>query len=33
MGCPARFVSNGDMLPESLHKFDPTWFAQNVLNN
>lgn len=33
MGCPSRFVSNGEMLPESLHKFDPTWFAQNVLKN
>jgi len=33
MGCPARFVSNGDTLPDSLHKFDPTWFAQNVLKN
>jgi flagellar biosynthesis GTPase FlhF len=33
MGCPARFVSNGENLPASLHKFDPTWFAQNVLNN
>lgn len=33
MGCPARFVSNGDTLPGSLHKFDPTWFAQNVLKN
>ncbi|WP_340103550.1 hypothetical protein [Rhodohalobacter sp. 8-1] len=33
MGCPSRFVSNGDTLPESLHKFDPTWFAQNVLKN
>src|SRR6056297_2281346 len=33
MGCPARFVSNGDTLQDSLHKFDPTWFAQNVLKN
>lgn len=33
MGCPARFVSNGDTLPDSIHKFDPTWFAQNVLKN
>ena len=33
MGCPARFVSNGNTLPDSLHKFDPTWFAQNVLKN
>lgn len=33
MGCPVRFVSNGDTLPDSLHNFDPTWFAQNVLKN
>jgi flagellar biosynthesis GTPase FlhF len=33
MGCPARFVSNGDRLPDSLHNFDPAWFAQNVLKN
>lgn len=33
IGCPSRFVSNGDSLPDSLHKFDPTWFAQNVLKN
>lgn len=33
IGCPSRFVSNGDSMPESLHKFDPTWFAQNVLKN
>lgn len=33
MGCPARFVSNGETLPDSLHNFDPTWFAQNVLKN
>lgn len=33
IGCPARFVSNGDTLPDSIHKFDPTWFAQNVLKN
>ena len=33
MGCPARFVSNGESLPDSLHRFDPAWFAQNVLKN
>lgn len=33
MKCPARYVSNGDSLPDSLHKFDPAWFAQNVLKN
>lgn len=33
MGCAARFVSNGESMPESLHRFDPTWIAQHVLNN
>ncbi|REL38661.1 hypothetical protein DYD21_01550 [Rhodohalobacter sp. SW132] len=33
MGCPSRYVSNGETLPDSLHRFDPTWFAQNVLKN
>lgn len=33
MGCPARYVSNGETLPDSLQKFNATWFAQRVLKN
>lgn len=33
MGCSARYISSGDSIPDSLSEFNPTWFAQNVLQN
>lgn len=33
MGCSARYISTGNSIPDSLQMFNPTWFAQNVLQN
>lgn len=33
MGCSARYISTGNAIPDSLQTFNPTWFAQNVLQN
>ena len=33
MGCCARFISEGDSVPNSLNEFNPTWFAQKVLQD
>ncbi|HKL18963.1 MAG TPA: hypothetical protein VJ905_08330 [Halalkalibaculum sp.] len=33
MGCGARYISTGNSVPEGLQKFEPKWFAQQVLQN
>jgi flagellar biosynthesis GTPase FlhF len=33
MGCGARYISSGRTIPDSLSKFEPASFAQQVLQN